>query len=145
MRKLICVAALLIASAGLAHADAVADRQALMKGIGKSVGVIAPMIKGEKPFDAAAASGALTKLNEFAQKIDVDALFPEGSDTGETTASPKIWEDMPGFKAKADKFEADAAAAAAADPKDLDSLRAQFKTVAANCSGCHQDFRVKKN
>jgi len=145
MRKLVCVAALLVASAGLAHADVVAERQAIMKGIGQSVRAIAPMVKGEKPFDASAASDALSKLNEYAQKIDVGALFPKGSDTGDTTASPKIWEDMTGFEAKADKFKADVAAAAAANPHDLDALKNQFQAISSNCSGCHQDFRVKKN
>lgn len=145
MRKLVCVAALFLAFGGLAHADVVADRQAIMKGIGQSVRTIAPMVKGEKPFEAGAASDALSKLNEYAQKIDVEALFPKGSDTGDTTASPRIWEDMPGFKAKTDKFKADVAAAVAANPHDLDALKTQFQAISSNCSGCHQDFRIKKN
>jgi cytochrome c556 len=145
MRKLVYITALLIASTGLARADVVADREAIMKGLAKSVGQLAPMVKGAKPFDAAAASDALSQLNDYAQKLDVDALFPQGSDTAETEASPKIWENIADFKAKTDKFKADTAAAVAAKPQDLDSLKAQFQTISANCSGCHQQFRVKKN
>ncbi|GGB08677.1 cytochrome C556 [Brucella endophytica] len=145
MRKLVAAAALFIATAGLAHADVVADREAIMKGLARSVGQLAPMVKGAKPFDAAAASDALSQLNDYAQKLDVDALFPKGSDTGETEASPKIWENMADFKARNEKFKTDVAAAVAAKPQDLDSLKAQFQVISANCGSCHQQFRVKKN
>ena len=43
-----------------------------------------------------------------------------------------------------EKFRADTAAAVAADPQDVETFRAQFGTVASNCGGCHQTFRVKK-
>lgn len=70
-------AAVLIA--GAAQADVTADRQAIMKDLGRSVGSIAPMIKGEKPFDATTALAALEKIDADAKKLDVDALFPAGS------------------------------------------------------------------
>ncbi len=88
---------------------------------------------------------ALKTLSEDAQKIDVAALFPEGTDKGDTEASPKIWEDMAGFQAKVDKFKTDAAAALAAAPADLDALKVEFGKVAANCGGCHETFRIKKS
>jgi len=144
MRKLIlAISALSIISTG-ALADPIADRQALMKANGKAAGVLAPIVKGEKPFDAAAVLAALTTLSENAQKIDVVALFPAGSDKGETTASPKIWEDTAGFQAKVDKFRVDTAAAVAAAPQDVDALKAQFGTIGSNCGGCHETFRIKK-
>lgn len=129
-----------------AGADPIADRQAIMKDQGKTIGSIVPIAKGEKPFDAAAVLAALSRLNEDAQKIDPAALFPAGSDTGgETTASPKIWEDNAGFVAAVNKYKADAAAAAAAKPQDLDSFKLVFAQVSQNCGACHQTFRVKKN
>ncbi|MFC4626074.1 c-type cytochrome [Daeguia caeni] len=130
---------------GMAHADAIADRQALMKDIGRSVGAIVPMIKGEKPFDAAAALAALEQIDADAKKIDVATMFPAGSDKGDTEASPKIWEDMDGFTKAVDKFKADAAAAAAAKPDSLDGLKLAFQQVSANCGSCHQSYRLKKN
>lgn len=136
-------AALLVS--GMAHADAIADRQALMKDIGKSVGAIAPMIKGEKPFDAAVALAALEKIDADAKKIDVATLFPAGSDKGDTEASPKIWEDTADFTKHVDKFKADAAAAAASKPETLDALKVAFQQVSANCGACHQPYRIKKN
>ena len=66
------------------------------------------MAKGETAFDAAAVLTALQGLQANEAKLDIDALFPAGSDKGDTTASPKIWEDMAGFKAANDKYKADA-------------------------------------
>ena len=132
-------------AAGAAHADAIADRQAIMKDMGRSVGTIAPMIKGAKPFDAAAALAALETLSADAQKFDVDTLFPAGTDQGDTEASPKIWEDRDDFVKHVEKFRTDAAAAVAANPQDLDALKPAFQQVAANCGSCHQAYRIKKN
>ncbi|MDR6633704.1 cytochrome c556 [Phyllobacterium sp. 1468] len=148
MNRLISFAAaplLAIALSAPASADALADRQALMKDQGKTVGSITPIIKGEKPFDADAVKAALTHLNEDAQKIDVATLFPAGSDQGKTTASPKIWEDNAGFAAAVAKYQKDAAAAAEANPKDLDSFKVVFNQVAENCASCHKAFRIKKD
>ncbi len=150
MRSLFLVLAALTvsvgaASAGAARADAIADRQAIMKDMGRSVGAIAPMVKGAKPFDGAAAIAALEKIAADAQKIDVDALFPAGSDQGKTEASPKIWQDKAEFVKHVDKLKSDSAAAAAAKPQDLAALKTAFQQVASNCGSCHQAFRLKKD
>ena len=148
MNRLISFAAaplLAIALIAPASADALADRQALMKDQGKTLGSITPIIKGEKPYDADAVKAALTHLNEDAQKIDVATLFPAGSDQGKTTVSPKIWEDNAGFVAAVAKYKKDAAAAAEANPKDLDSFKVVFNQVAENCASCHKAFRIKKD
>ena len=145
MRKLIFAISALAVAGTAALADPIADRQALMKSNGKAAGMLAPMVKGEKPFDAEVVLAALTTLNQNAQKIDVAVLFPAGTDKGgDTTASPKIWEDMSGFQAKMDKFKADEAATVAAPAKDLEALKAQFGMLGQNCGGCHETFRVKK-
>jgi cytochrome c556 len=147
MNRLISFAAaplLAIALSAPASADALADRQALMKDQGKTVGSITPIIKGEKPFDADAVKAALVHLNEDAQKIDVATLFPAGSDQGKTTVSPKIWEDNAGFTAALAKYKKDAAEVAAAEPKDLESFKVAFNQVTENCAACHKAFRIKK-
>jgi len=138
-------AAVFVASIGLAQADAIGDRQAIMKDMGRSVGAIAPVVKGEKPFEAAAVLAALEKIDADARKLDVDALFPAGSDKGDTEASPKIWENKDDFVKHVEKFRADAAAAVAAKPQDVAALKTAFQQVAANCGSCHQAYRVKKD
>ncbi|MBB5703736.1 cytochrome c556 [Ochrobactrum daejeonense] len=131
--------------AGAAQADVASDRQALMKDLGRSVGSIAPMIKGEKPFDAATALAALEKIDAYARKLDAGTLFPDGSDKGDTEASPKIWENKDDFARHIEKFRADAATALTAKPQDLDALKPAFQQVAANCGACHRAYRIKKN
>lgn len=144
MKKFILAAAALALAGSAAFADPIADRQALMKANGKALGMIVPMTKGEKPFDAAVVLEALQTINDDAQKLDV-ALFPAGTDQGDTEASPKIWEDMAGFQAKLDKFRTDAAAAVASPPQDVDALKAALGAVGSNCGGCHETFRIKKS
>jgi cytochrome c556 len=71
-------------------------------------------------------------------------LFPANSKTGhDTTASPKIWENMPDFKARFVKFAADSKAAQTS-VKDLVSLKAAFGAIGKDCGGCHQTYRIKK-
>ena len=142
MRKLILAISALALAGSAAFADPIADRKALMKANGAAAGQIAPMVRGAKPFDAAAALTALKSLEEDAQKMDPAVLWPAGSDKGDTKSSPKIWEDMAGFQAAIDKFKADTAAAVASPPQDLDALKAQFGAIGANCGTCHQAYRL---
>jgi cytochrome c556 len=145
MRTLVFAISALALATSAAAADPIADRQALMKSNGKAMGVLVPITKGEKPFDAAAVLDALKALNDDAQKLDVATLFPPGSDTGgDTTASPKIWEDTAGFQAQVDKFKADAAAALASPPQDAAALGATVGMIGKNCGACHETFRIKK-
>lgn len=133
-------AAVLVATA--ASADPIADRKAVMKDRAEQMKVLGPIAQGKKDFDAAAVMDALKKLNENAMKTDVDALWPAGSDKGDTKSSPMIWEDLAGFKATMDKFKTDAAAAAAANPQDLAAFQKVFGPVAADCGSCHQKYRL---
>ncbi|RUU81131.1 MULTISPECIES: cytochrome c, partial [unclassified Mesorhizobium] len=141
MRKLVIAISMLALAASAAFADPVLDRQALMKERGKIVGGLSKVVKGEEPFDAAAVLTQLQALQANAEKFDADALFPAGSDTGDTTASPKIWQDMAGFNAAEDKYLADVKAAVAAAPADADALKAQVGAIGSDCGTCHQGYR----
>ena len=144
MRKLVIAISMLSLAASAAFADPILDRQGLMKERGKLVGGLSKIAKGEADFDAAAVLTALQALQVNAEKVDVDALFPAGSDSGDTTASPKIWQDMAGFKTTNEKYVADVKAAVAAAPVDVDALKAQIGTLGNDCGTCHQTYRVKK-
>lgn len=146
MRKLVLAISALAFAASAASADPIADRQAVMKERGKIVGTLSKMVKGEQDFDAALVLSSLQVLQENAEKFDAEALFPAGTETGgDTTAAPKIWEDMAGFKAAEDKYLADVKAANAAAPADLEALKVQLGAVGKNCASCHQTFRIKKD
>lgn len=141
--KLAVVAGLASASTmAFAAGDPIAERKAMMKSVGAATGASAAMVKGQAEFDPRVAMLALRTMNAVA--LGYGDKFPEGSESGgKTTAAPKIWEDSAGFAAAIAKFEADTAAALAAPAGDLDSFKAQFGAIAANCSACHQDYRVK--
>src|SRR3990170_2886958 len=144
MRKLILAISMLAFAGSAAFADPIQDRQALMKERGKIAGQLSKVVKGETPYDAASVLTALQALQANAEKFDANALFPAGSDTGDTTAAPKIWEDMAGFKAVEDKYLANVKAAAAAAPADVDALKARFNAIGGDCGTCHQTYRIKK-
>jgi len=142
MKTVMFVATAFAILSGSAFADPIADRKAIMKERGGLVGGLAKVAKGETPFDAAAVMTALESLDTNAKAFNVDTLFPAGSDTGDTKASPQIWQDMAGFKAAADKYAADVAAAVAAKPADLAAFQTQFGAITSNCGGCHKAWRL---
>lgn len=140
----ICVVAAIAfgATAVLAQADAIAERKQVMKGVGGAAKSGGDFAKGAVPYDNAKGQAIFTTFASAAAKMP--SLFPDNSKTGgETTAAPKIWEDMNGFKAAFAKFEADAKAAGAS-VKDLDSFKVAFGGITKNCGGCHEVYRIKK-
>lgn len=145
MRKLILAISTVALAVSAAYADPIADRKAIMKERGGLVGGLAKMAEGKTPFDAAAVLTALQGLQANEDKLDIDALFTPGSDQGDTTASPKIWEDMAGFKADNDRYKAALAAAVAAPAQNVAALGAQVGALGKECGTCHETFRVKKN
>lgn len=146
VRLRLIAASLTLAAFGLAvpaQADAIADRQAKMKTVGKSIGIVSKMAKGETEFDAAIALQAFVDMKDAAQ--DYETLFPDGSDQGDTEASPAIFTDRAGFEAKQADFETTLASVTASAPADLDALRASLGQVGQNCGACHKAYRVKKD
>jgi cytochrome c556 len=97
----------------IADDDPIAARQAAMKAMG-----------------AALRSGDTATVATKAAELKL--LFPEGSVSDTSEASPKIWEEWDDFIAIFDKLEADATAGAA------------VPDIGASCKACHDAYRVKK-
>ncbi len=111
-----------------------------MKANGAAARSATQMVRGEVPFDLAKAREVFAGIVERMERFP--GLFPENSRTGgDTKAAPRIWEDMPGFRAAAAKIVQDAAEAARATT-DLASFQANFQKVGANCNACHQTYRI---
>jgi cytochrome c556 len=144
IRPLLALVTLAIgATVVLAQQNPIEARKALMKANSAQAKIGASMVKGEAPFDLAKAKKIFATYQEAAAKFG--DLFPPNSKTGDkTTAAPKIWEDMAGFKKKLAEFGADAKKAAAS-VKDLESFKTHFGEVQKNCGGCHREYRVKKS
>lgn len=140
----IAVAALLSLTS-LAHADEpenfIKYRQSMMTAIGGHNGSASQILRGKvaPPGHLAIHANALRELT-----ADLAALFPEGSDFGETKAKAEIWNDWAGFeKAAGDAKAATAAFAEAVAGGDAGNIEAAFKQIGETCKGCHKSYREK--
>ncbi|NRP71261.1 Cytochrome c-556 [Ensifer psoraleae] len=121
-----------------------AVRQQLMKKVGQAAGALNGIAKGEKPYDAEIVKASLTTISETVKVFPNH--FPAGSETGlETEASPKIWENMDDFKAKAAKLGTDASTLLAQLPSDQAGVGAALGILGKDCSSCHESYRLKKD
>ncbi|NVP57503.1 c-type cytochrome [Mycoplana rhizolycopersici] len=137
------IVAVLGAGAVVAADEPQAARQQMMKDVGRAMGALAGIAKGEKPYDADVVKASLTTMSEVS-KTFADQ-FPAGSETGfETEASPKIWENMDDFRAKDAQFGKDVDTALATLPADQAGVGAALGTIGKNCSACHETYRLKK-
>lgn len=142
------LSALLLSTAAVTAADdPIAVRKALMQANAASAGAASAMLKGEMDYNPVVAKAVIATFNATANAVA--DFFPEGSDTGETRASPAIWENPEGFQETAAKFQVDAAAAVEASgrdgPADLEAFRQAVTPVLSNCNACHENFRVQSN
>ncbi|KRB50108.1 cytochrome C556 [Rhizobium sp. Root708] len=150
MRMKAIAAAVLVAGMGVSTVFAAGEgthdaRVAMMKKIGGATGSLASIAKGEKPYDAEAVKTALATISETAKAFPDQ--FKPGTEnaSADSEASPKIWENMDDFKARAQKLSSDADALVAQLPADAAGVGAGLKTLGASCGGCHQNYRVKKD
>ena len=121
-----------VAYAALAGDDAIKARQACMKANGAGMGVMVPMIKGEKPYDAAAVKAATDAMGAACEKWS--EFWPADSMTS-TTLKPRateaVWKDPKGFEAKSNAYYT--AFTALAATKDEAGFKAAFPAVGAGC------------
>ena len=139
-------AIILAVGAGAAYAalsgdEAITARQACMKANGKMMGTMVPMIKGEKPYDAAAVKAALGESEAACAKWG--EFWPADSATSKTLktrALPAIWTDPKGFEAAGGAdYKAFTELAATTDEA---GFKAKFPALGAACGGCHEKFRA---
>lgn len=141
-----CLAAVFAASLAAEFAiaaDPIAERQELMKTIGRSRKAAADMASGKAPYDAAAAAAALEAVAASAEKFPT--LFPPGSDAGETEAAPDIWTNTAEFERLAALLASEATAASAAASGGPEALAAAMRGIGGTCRDCHDQFRIEKN
>jgi cytochrome c556 len=149
MRLKAIAAAVLVVGMGVTSVYAAGEgthdgRVAMMKKIGGATGALAGIAKGEKPYDAEAIKAALMTISETAKAFPDQ--FKPGTEnaSADSEASPKIWENMDDFKARSAKLGTDADTLLAQLPADAAGVGAGLKVLGANCGGCHQIYRVKK-
>lgn len=128
------------ATFSVAQADnVIQQRQARMKEMGAQMKVGADMAKGTIAFDSAKAAEIFKSL-----QTNMDgfvALFPPGSDKGETKAPENVWTDRAGFEAAAASFEKSVADGVANGAADEASFKTAFAAAGEGCRSCHQTFK----
>ncbi|MDH5772204.1 MAG: cytochrome c [Rhodospirillaceae bacterium] len=121
--------------------NAIKYRQSVMKAVGGNMGAMVGIMKGAgDKANLATHAGAMADLAKIAP-----TLFPAGSDFGETTALPVIWEKPDDFSAAIKKFQ-DAAdnLATVAQSGDMAEFGKAFGGLGESCKNCHENFREKK-
>ena len=96
-------AAMFGATAVIGQQDPVTTRENLMKENNDHARTLVRMMRGQRPFDAAAVETAFAQWADTAKRLP--GLFPEDSKAGgDTRASPTIWLDKDDFDARAAAF-----------------------------------------
>jgi cytochrome c556 len=127
------------ATAALAQANVIEQRQNLMKQNGATLRPMGGMLRGQVPFDLAQVQTALQNYVVVGQQFHT--LFPENSKTGNNTrALPAIWENKQDFTAHSLKMSQDAQAAMATI-RDEATFRTEMPKVLQNCDACHNKYR----
>ncbi len=150
----------------------VKERMDQMGMIAKSMKTIGQMMKGQTDYDAAIVKSEAAMIAAHGGETLIK-LFPEGSTKKPSEALPAIWTDWDRFSAIANNLSLYASAlsdgagnervasggglssgglssggltSGGSDEPDLASMSPDdlFAKVAGTCSGCHQDFRQKK-
>lgn len=91
---------------------------------------------GELPAIAERAGAMLQRSGQFL------ALFPAGSDSGNTGALPTVWSDWATFQSREADLEAKLKEIqAAAQAGNRDGVRAAVRATGGTCQACHDRFR----
>ena len=135
------VAAMVVAATPFAAAeeeseDQIKYRQAVMEAIGGHTSAASLIARGLIERDELALHArALQTLT-----ADIPALFPEGSDFGDTRAKDEIWEEWDDFVEASNASKASAEKLVAAVESGGD-IAGAFRDVGDGCKGCHRQFR----
>jgi cytochrome c556 len=117
-------------------------RQSTMKALGGHMGAAAQIVRGNVSY-----TGQLPMHADSIAAIarDITALFPEGSDFGETRAKEAVWENPEGFKKTAsDAARASEVFAEAVKGGNKATIERSFRSLSDTCKNCHKKFRKKE-
>lgn len=104
----------------------------------KSFGAIKKIL--EEGGDLSGAAASAQSINAFSKQVP--ALFPAGSDKGETKAKAAVWSNGADFGVKAQAFEAESAKLVQAVASgDKAAVQKQFGAVGGTCKACHDAYR----
>ena len=122
----------------------VKQRQSAFALIGWYFSPMAPVARGEQPFNKADAEMRTARLVALSS-MPWEGFAPGTDKVGNTKAKPEIWSQQAKFKAAGDKMVAEVAKLDdAAKSGSLDAIKAAMGGVGGSCKACHDDFRAEK-
>lgn len=126
--------------------QAIEVRKALFVLIANNFKPIGETLQGKIPFDAAELRKRSARVAFLADLTGEP--FPEVSNNGlpDTKARPEIWSDRAAFDKRVLEFREHTAALSQLLAKEQvapDAFKAAAATVAQDCKGCHEAFKVK--
>lgn len=141
------LALLLCGGIAAAHAesepeDLIKYRQNVMKSSGANAAAATAIVQGKVEFK--------DRLRDHAQALvtstkNIPALFPKGSDFGETEALDAVWKKPDDFAKRAKESHAKAVAfEKAVAANDTKSYAAKLKDLGDSCKACHKDYRKEQ-
>lgn len=125
------------ASAFADDEDVIKYRKNVMKAYAAHMAAAGAIVQGKVKGSAVGHAKALEATTQ-----DMPAMFPAGSDFGETNALDTVWSKRADFEKTAKDTQAKAAAfAKAAGGADA---AAKFKDLSDSCKACHKDYRKEQ-
>ncbi len=133
--------AIALAASAMADVQSVIDyRKDVMLSMAAHLSALTGLLAGEMDFDQGHVEAQATSLGVNAQLVS--ALFPPGSDSGETAALPAIWQRPEQFLARAEAAEREGRnLVAAVETGDREFMVQSLKRLADACRSCHRAFR----
>lgn len=118
--------------------DAIKYRESVMTVMSSHFGRLAPVMRGQQPFDAARVQADVALVATLS-KLPWAAFGP-GTEGGK--AKDAVWKDGAKFKQAAEHMEGEIAKLnTAAQTGDLAQIRTAYGDAAASCKACHDNFR----
>ncbi len=116
-------------------------RDKVMDAASANMGGIAKLLSGHVNLPGRMAGHAQALENLM---TDIPALFPEGSDFGETDAKAEVWSDSKKFSLAAETAQGKAKMLnEAVTGGDKKAIAAAFKDLGGSCKACHKKFKAK--
>ena len=153
-RAIFALAALSIGGAVVAQAQnapgagrqAAEERRAVFKLLGANFKPLGALLKGDAQYDAAEVKKRISRV-AFLSAITPE-VFSDISNLGEpdSKAKPEVWTKRSDFDGKLKEFRDHVATLVAVNDKEQafsDSFKTALTTVAQDCKGCHDDFKLK--
>ena len=146
-RFVAAIAIIALGATAVVAQSALLSSTSLMRDQARSMySVLNKMVKGEIPYDQAKVDDAVAKLAADAAKIP--AAFP-ASIKGKTSpdsrysSSPKVWDNRADFEEYASNLSK-AINEFRGKAKSLEALKAAYPALNDACSGCHEDYRLRR-